>query len=108
MNADIPWLSELLAVAESSVETAELPPLEVAFVVSGKRMGLALPPARLTDGVSATAVIEGSSATFQQIVDGSLTPQQAFLAELLTFRGDPEALLRVSSLFESCAGSRRQ
>lgn len=108
MNEGIPWLSELLAVAESSAETVEMPPLEVAFIVSGKRVGLAIPPARLTDGTAATAFIEGSSSTFQQIVDGSLTPQQAFLGDILSFRGDPEALLRMSSLFESCASSRRQ
>ena len=108
MNDQIPWLAELVSVAESSAETSEMPALEVAFVASGKTVGLALPPVRITSGSSATAWIEGSSSTFSEIVAGTLTPQQAFLAGLLSFRGDPEALLRMSSLFEACSGSRRQ
>jgi len=103
-----PWLSQLIAVLRSSQTVSELPSFEVAFVVSGTTSGLAAPPARLTDGSHATAWIEGSRTTMEQIVSGVLSPQKAFVTDLLSFRGDPEILLQVTTLFELCSRTHNQ
>ncbi len=102
------WLIELLAVANASVEAAEIPTFEIGLLVSGHSFGFTAPPALISDGSKATAWLEGSQATFQQIIEGSLTPQQAFLSGLLSCRGEPESLLRFTALLEACSGSRRQ
>lgn len=114
MSSPASWLLELVAVAEASVEMSDLlafdggSAFEIGLVVSGRLTGFAAPPARVSEGSRANAWLEGSDATFQQIVEGSLTPQQAFLSGLLTCRGNPETLLRFTALLEACAGSRRQ
>lgn len=97
------WLSQLVSVLNASPLVSELPSFEVAFVVSGTTVGLAAPPARLTDGLQATAWIEGSRTTMEQIVSGAVSPQKAFVTEMLSFRGDPEILLQVTALFEQCS-----
>jgi len=102
------WLLDFSAIIGASPAIQEAAPFEVAFVVSGRLVGMAAPPVRLTDGARATAWIEGSSGTFEQIVSGALTPQKAFLTELLSFRGDPEVLLQVTALFEQCAHGQSQ
>ena len=103
-----PWLLELIAVLSASPALQESASFEVGFLVSGRPVGLSSPPVRATDGTTATAWIEGSSGTFEQIVSGTLTPQKAFLTDLLSFRGDPEVLLQVTALFEQCARGRSQ
>ena len=108
MQTQTPWLLELLAVAAASPLTAQLPHFEVAFISSGRSCGFAVSPVRLTDGVAASCWIEGQDAAFEAIISGELTPQKAFLREMITMRGDPQVLLRVTGLFEVCAQSHRQ
>lgn len=102
------WMLDLVAVAAACVECAETPYFEIGLVVSGREWSFSTPPPRIANSASPAAWIEGSDATFQQIVDGSLTPQQAFLAGAISCKGDPEAVLRFTALLELCAGSRRQ
>ena len=108
MSSSTPWLMELVAVAAASVEIVDVPSFEVCLIVSGRRLGFAAPPPRLSEGSQAVAWFEGSEGTFEQLVSGALTPQQAFLSGLISCRGQPEALLRFTALLEACAGSRRQ
>jgi hypothetical protein len=108
MSSSAPWLMELVAVADASAEMADIPAFEVGLIISGRRSGFAAPPARISDGLQAVAWVEGSEATFQQIVGGAITPQQAFLAGLLSCQGEPEVLLRFTALLEACGSSRRQ
>ena len=100
MQTQTPWLLELLAVAAASPLTAQLPYFEVTFISSGRSCGFAVSPVRLTDGVAASCWIEGQ--------DGELTPQKAFLSDMISMRGDPEVLLRVTALLEACSQSYRQ
>ena len=102
------WLSQFVAVLSSSPAVSELSSFEAAFVVSGKTVGVAAPPVRITDGSQATAWIEGSRSTLEQIVSGALSPQKAFVTDLLSCRGDPEVLLRVTVLFERCSVAHNQ
>ena len=107
MKNEPSWLLELVSVVRASTECRELPTAEVAFVASGKTFGVTLPNAHITSGERATAWIEGSDATFEELVAGSLTPQKAFVTDLLSLYGDSEVLLRVTGLFEHCFQSRR-
>jgi hypothetical protein len=108
MHNEEKWIVRLAALAASSPQIPELVPLQVGFEVGGKRLGLDLTYGRITDGASAQCLLAGSSDTFDELVEGTLTLQRAHVTGRVKLSGEPEGLLRLAFLLDAASALRHR